>query len=206
MENSMARGQSRARLSGGYRFDTLHGMIGLRRGTVRLSSHQKGWATAFEKEKKRLEKILGSVAVRIEHIGSTSVPGLPAKPLIDIAVGMSSMKDGRRYVRLMERAGYFWRPKWGRLDQHILFAKGNEKRRTHYIHLFRHGGAIWKRDLAFRDYLRMHPAHARRYAELKRRLARLYPDDRPAYTKKKAAFIRETLDMAREAKPRSPLS
>jgi len=170
-------------------------MLGLKRKTVRLVPHDRRWARQFEEEKKKLEKILGTYVVAIEHIGSTSVPDLMAKPIIDIAVGVRTMKHGKRYVRLLEKARYFWRPNSGRLDQHILFAKGDEKKRTHYIHLFKYNGTIWKHDMAFRDYLRSHPSRARQYAKLKLALAKKYPNDRTAYTAGKSAFIENTLQM-----------
>ena len=175
-------------------------MLGLKRRTVKLSAHDKKWVSAFEREKINLGKIFQKEAVAIEHIGSTSIPDLLAKPLIDIAVGLGTMKEARKYIKILEQAGYFYRPNWGRPDQHLLFAKGNEKRRTHYIHVVKYKGKIWNRDIVFRDYLRKFPKRARGYEKLKTVLAKRYPDDRPTYTKLKTEFILETVLLAKARK------
>ncbi|HEY4483328.1 MAG TPA: GrpB family protein [Candidatus Paceibacterota bacterium] len=172
-------------------------IIGLKRRTVSLVSHNKSWAKLFEAEKKRLQKILGKDAHAIEHIGSTSVPGLAAKPVIDISVGLADFKRGRAIIKKMTKAGYAHRPNWGRPDQHILFAKGNDKSRTHYLHFIKFRGVTWKKDLLFRDYLRSHPVVARQYGELKNKLAKLYPNDRGLYTTAKTSFITKVLEQAR---------
>ena len=115
-------------------------MIGLQRTKVRLVPYTNRWHKAFGIEKGKLRKIFGGAAIDIQHEGSTSVIGLVAKPIIDIAVGIKTMKGARKYISILEKKGYFWRPNWGRVDQHILFAKGNEKKRTHYIHVIKYGG------------------------------------------------------------------
>src|SRR3989344_4219475 len=172
-------------------------IIGLKRRTVSLVPHNNKWFWLFEAEKKRLQKILGKDAIAIEHIGSTSVPGLAAKPVIDISVGLADFKRGRAIIKEMTKAGYAYRPNWGRLDQHILFAKGNDKSRTHYLHFIKFKGITWKKDILFRDYLRSHPATAKQYGKLKYKLAKFYPNDRGSYTKAKTAFITTVLKRAK---------
>jgi GrpB-like predicted nucleotidyltransferase (UPF0157 family) len=168
-------------------------VIGLKRRTVALKAHSRLWAKLFQQEKRRLTKVLCKTALDIQHIGSTAVPGLVAKPVIDIAVGLSSLKNGRELVKIMAKGGYVYRPNWGRFDRHILFAKGDEKSRTHYIHLVKYNGAIWKHELQFRDYLRSHPNCAKQYGEVKTKLANKYPNDRPFYTAQKGKFIADAL-------------
>jgi GrpB-like predicted nucleotidyltransferase (UPF0157 family) len=176
-----------------YAIYTMAAVIGLKRGTVALKAHSRLWAKLFEQEKKRLRRVLGKTALDIQDVGSTAVPGLVAKPIIDIAVGLNSLKNGRELAKIMEKGGYVYRPKWGRLDQHILFARGDEKSRTHYIHLVKYNGAIWKHELQFRNYLRSHSTCAKRYGELKTKLANKYPNDRRFYTVQKGEFIADTL-------------
>ncbi len=163
--------------------------IGLKRGIVSLSSHNKNWSSIFESEKNKILKVLGNKVIDIQHIGSTSISRILAKPVIDMAVGMKSLKNGKQIIKKMGDAGYFYRPKYGRTDQHILFAKGNEDKRTHYIHIMKYNGVIWKRDLKFRDYLRNNPKKAKEYENLKKKLAKKYPNNRPLYTEAKTNFI-----------------
>jgi GrpB-like predicted nucleotidyltransferase (UPF0157 family) len=170
--------------------------IGLKRGVVKLVPHNNSWKKLFEKERKNLKNILGKDAVEIEHIGSTAIPRISAKPVIDVLVGLSSMKNTNKYVKILEKFGYFYRPKFGHKRQHLTFAKGNESSRTHYIHLVKHRGVIWKRDLGFRNYLQTHPSRAKQYDELKKKLEKKFPNDRRNYTKSKSEFILETNSMA----------
>lgn len=172
-------------------------MLGLARKKVFIAKYDTTWPKAFEEEKKSLVKILGKDCIAIEHIGSTSVPGLSAKPLVDIAVGVPSIRDKKKYVQMLEKAGYVHRPGFKRPNQHFVFAKGNTKVRTHYIHVVKYGGAFWKKWLAFRDYLRAHPREAAKYAALKEILAKKHPDDRALYTKKKSEFVHRILARVR---------
>lgn len=100
-------------------------MIGLKRGTVKLMPHNKVWFSIFEKEKKHLKKKLGNLAIDIQHIGSTSIPGIPAKPIIDIAVGVRSLKDVKKFPKSLKSLGYKLRKK-GSTPHNILFVKGPE--------------------------------------------------------------------------------
>lgn len=162
--------------------------IGLKRGTVELLPYNKQWAIEFEKAKKQLLSALGNNAKAIEHIGSTSVPGLAAKPVIDISIGVQKMQDSEKYIPLLEDAGFKFIRHSG-MNKHLFFAKGPDNNRTHYIHLVRYNGAIWKRDIAFRNFLRAHKKVASNYAHLKKKLQKEYASNRSAYTAAKDAFI-----------------
>ena len=161
-------------------------MIGLKRGTVKLVPHHKQWANAFEQEKKKLLARLGNVIINIEHVGSTAIPGIYAKPIIDMSIGVRRLKDAEKFIKPLDALGYHFYKKF---QQQILFAKGPDKKRTHYLHAMRYNGAKWKSDLLFRDFLIKNPARAKAYNRLKQRLAKQYPNDREKYTAGKKSFI-----------------
>lgn len=163
--------------------------VGLKRGTVLLKPYNKSWNKFFTSEKNELQNILGNLVADIQHIGSTSIIGMKAKPIIDIAVGVKSMKQKDKYIRLLTKAGYIFRP-FGNTNTHLLFVKGKESKRTHHIHLMKYNGVIWKHDLFFRDYLTSHPLMAKKYIELKESLAKQFADDRLSYTDAKGDFIK----------------
>lgn len=177
-------------------------MIGLKRGAVQLSPHNKKWKLLFKKEKKILENQLGDRVIDIQHIGSTSISGIPAKPIIDMSLGLRALRDVQKVMKPLAIMGYELR-KAGSDSRQWFFVKGTEENRTHYLHIMRYNGTLWKDDLLFRDYLRAHPKEAKLYAELKKRLADKHADNRGLYTKGKRAFI---LDMLRTAKNDTELS
>ncbi len=172
-------------------------MIGLERGKVRLVPYEPEWARLFEEEARLLLSALGDRALRIEHVGSTAVEGMDAKPLIDLMVGVEDLGAARELAPALERIGYAWRTDRGSPD-HLLFVRGSESARTHYLKLSEPGSGYWTDTLLFRDYLRAHPEAAAEYAELKRELAGRYPEDRGAYTAGKERFIERILELARE--------
>src|SRR3989344_3904601 len=168
-------------------------MIGLKRGVVKLASHDKEWALEFEKERTRLQENLGDRVIDIQHIGSTAVPKLCAKPIIDISIGIRRLKDANKLTRIMNLLGYRFHKKSA---QEIFFAKGPDARRTHYVHVMRYKGAKWMTDMLFRDYLLTHVRHTIQYGHLKEKLAKKYPTDKESYTGGKNSFIKMTLQLA----------
>lgn len=170
--------------------------IGLKRGTVALREYQAGWVRLFEIESRRLKKLLGKIVSDIQHIGSTAVPGLVAKPIIDIDMAVKSLKDITHIQPIIEGIGYTYREN-GSDEKQVLFVKGPEVLRTHYLHITELGSSIWRNDLAFRDYLRTHPKAVKKYADLKEKLAKKYFLNRAKYTAGKKAFILKTLKTAR---------
>lgn len=169
-------------------------MIGLRQGTVKLITYDLSWPEEFAGELGRLRKIFGG-DIAIEHIGSTSIPGLTAKPIIDIQVGLPTLDDARRMVPQLIKLGYSYMPERDKPDE-VFMPKGPEELRTHYLHLVEMGGPRWNNTLMFRDYLRTHRDARDAYAHLKQELAWRYADNRPAYTDAKAAFITSILDLS----------
>jgi len=146
--------------------------------------------------------VSGSI-VRIEHIGSTAVPGLCAKPTIDILVEISCGTDCGFFVTSLEKIQYRFIPKPENPPPHMMLAKGYSNKgltgQPFHIHV-RYPG-IWD-ELIFRDYLIKYPDTARKYAELKRMLASVYPNDREKYTDSKSDFIISTTKKAREDRNR----
>lgn len=148
------------------------------------------WPARFEQEAAHLREGLGALALRIDHVGSTSVPGLPAKPTIDIQVSVAAMVPRSAYVDPLVALGYRWTvDPWD--DTHEFFSlEADDGRRAVHVHVCA-GGSTWeRRHLAFRDWLRAHPEDATAYGALKRRLAAAHPKDVHTYTAAKRAFIR----------------
>ncbi|WP_299323000.1 GrpB family protein [Parasphingopyxis sp.] len=157
------------------------------------------WSAQFEAEKCRIAETLADETVlAIEHVGSTAVPGLAAKPIIDIMIAVPSVEQARgRFPEALKPLDYvFWadNPDADRL----FFVKGMPpfgERRTHHVHVCEPGPLMTDR-LAFRDHLRAHPDEARRYADLKAELSRRHGDDREAYTRGKDDFVARILALA----------
>lgn len=166
---------------------------GLVHGTVQLAEWTPRWAELFAEEAARLRLALGDLAVTIEHYGSTSVPGLVAKPLLDILVGARDPNDAAPYIAALTPLGYDYAELAG-VPEHLVFGRGPA--RTHLVHVVRYGGAAWKRGLAFRDALRADATLRDSYAELKRELAQRHGDQRSRYTAEKSAFVERVLEGA----------
>ncbi len=167
-------------------------MLGLQRGIVRLAPHNTEWARLFAEEKARLKAALGDEALDIQHMGSTSVPGLAAKPILDVAVAVGDIPAIMRCVPLLEALGYIY---FGDRSEKgdYFFAKGGAQSRTHYVHMVEHLSPEWVTMLRFRDYLIANPAARQRYSDLKYRLYQRHAEDRKAYTDGKAALIQTLL-------------
>lgn len=168
----------------------LDAALGLARGVVRLEPPTPRWAALFAEEAGRIGAALAAYEVAVEHCGSTAVPGLVAKPILDILVGVPAPLDVPGLVRALAPLGYTHAPHAG-VPGHEVFGKGTP--RTHLLHVVPHGGPEWRRMLGFRDALRTDPAVAADYAALKRALAARFAADRPAYTAGKAEFILRVL-------------
>ena len=164
---------------------------------VEVVEHDPRWAAMFQRERERLSTALGALAVAIEHVGSTAVPGLAAKPVLDIMVGVEHTPLPEDALRALGTLGYQYRGDGGIPDKQYF----RTSPRTRHLHVVPFGGEDWVRTLAFRDYLRAHPAAVREYEQLKRELARLHRTNRGAYVDGKAPFIRELLRRATMAHP-----
>jgi NAD-dependent deacetylase len=160
-----------------------------RRGPVTVVDYDPAWSKLYEEERERIREALSDVVVDIEHMGSTAVPGLAAKPVIDISVGLSTLDLTDQHVQTMKQLGYDYLGELG-LPGRLYFRKGAATS-THHVHAVEWGGAHWSRHLAFRDYLRAHPEEAARYAEAKRKLAVEVDHDWYEYVERKNAFADE---------------
>jgi GrpB-like predicted nucleotidyltransferase (UPF0157 family) len=155
---------------------------------VRIVPYDPRWPARFEREATLLQEAIGPWIVdRIHHIGSTAVPGLDAKPVIDIMVGVVDLEGSRQCFEPLARNGYQHAP--FRAEEMHWFCKPRPGRRTHHLHLVPVDSAPYRDKLAFRDRLREDSRTAAAYAELKQELAGRFPRDREAYTDAKAAFI-----------------
>jgi putative glutamine amidotransferase len=154
-----------------------------------LAPSDPRWPAMFESEAQRIRGALGHLADRIDHVGSTSVPGLDAKPIVDIQLSLASMIPRDAYVEPLTHLGYRWVvDPW--TDDHEYFSRDENGNRAFQIHACRTGSEWERRHLAFRDWLRGHPADAAEYARLKHALAERHPRDIIAYIEGKSPFIR----------------
>ncbi len=156
---------------------------------VQVLEYDEDWIKSFELEAEKLKDIFSEELITIHHIGSTSVPGLQAKPIIDIMPVVRKIDRVDGYNPQMEMIGYECMGEFG-IPGRKYFRKGGDKR-THHIHMFEIGDTNVERHLAFRYYLRTHPEDASRYASLKADLARKFPNDIQSYMDGKDALIKE---------------
>jgi GrpB-like predicted nucleotidyltransferase (UPF0157 family) len=166
-----------------------------REAEIRIVSYDPAWPARFEEERHALAcAISGYVTGTIEHVGSTAVPGLAAKAVIDIMAGVEGLESSRPALSILEPLGYCYFPY--RPDIEHWFCKPSPQFRTHHLHLIPFNSREWIERIAFRDYLRDHSDVAAEYAVLKRRLAEQYQFDREAYSDAKGPFIRHVVDLA----------
>lgn len=169
--------------------------IGLHRAIVKVVPYRPKWAEYFLKERALLLKIMGEEVLDIRHIGSTSIVGMPAKPILDILVGLQTLAAVEPFVEDLNLIGYEDRGNGDDLGRRY-FVKGAEAERTHHLNFCELNGSFWKRHVHFRDYLEKHADAARAYAALKRALAERFPNDRKAYTAGKEEFVRSIVNLA----------
>ena len=155
---------------------------------VRFAAYDREWPVQADEELRRLEEALGAVAVRLEHVGSTAVPGLAGKPILDLQLSVAAIDQRARYVEPLERLGYMFVP-WPEWPDLHFFARPPERPRTHHLHVCEAGSQHELRHLAVRDFLRTHDDEAARYAALKREAVERHPGDRLAYMARKAPYM-----------------
>ncbi|MHB8246795.1 MAG: GrpB family protein [Acidimicrobiales bacterium] len=172
---------------------------------VEIVEYDPSWPSMFADEAARIAGALGDQLLGIEHIGSTAVEGLAAKPVIDIQVGVRSLGATPRLVEAMGRLGYAYVPELeAEMPNRRYFRKTAGGIRTHQVHLVERADTDWwDRHVAFRDWLRSHPEDAAAYAALKDELARAHRNDRHAYTDEKTGFIDTIVKRTRTAAPPS---
>lgn len=173
-------------------------MLGLKSGTVLLSPPDPAWHAAFYEESARILEVARDFIVAIEHVGSTAIPGLHAKPIVDIAAATPTFEGFFPAVPRIERLGYTFRGEFGIPRRHF-FTLGDPV--TVHVHVFEERGRDWPEQLLFRDALRASEKLRADYEALKVELAAKFAHDRPAYTAAKAEFIQRVLREAAAALP-----
>lgn len=171
-------------------------MKGLIRGTVSVEPHNVAWKEEAENCISLLAEILKKDMVDAQHVGSTAICGICAKPIIDIAVGVKNLRDVMKYNEELAENGIIYRHK--EHGEQLLYICGDMQNdiRTHHIHIVIWNSEEWNNYLNFRDYMNCHEEEARAYAQLKVQLAKQYPKDRGAYTAGKQEYIDRVIKKA----------
>ncbi len=167
-------------------------MIGLSQDVVKLVPYHAEWKDLYKEEEILLKGTLGSLILAIEHIGSTAVPGMQAKPIIDIAIGLTDLKLLAKIQPLISSLGYEEKIQHSTATRK-LFTKGPEHHRTHHIHFVLYQSEEWNNFIYFREALTNNNALKEAYIALKTDLAAIYADNRPKYTEAKDKFIQTAL-------------
>lgn len=167
--------------------------IGLARGVVRLVEHNTEWAGLYEAEAKRIRNCTGDLILDVQHVGSTSVPDMVAKPILDIAVAVDKKETIAGVVGRLTQVGYNDRGDQGKSGGYLLVKEVEPDVRIFHVHIVEILDPQWRSYLAFRDILRRDVSIRLAYEDLKNRLARQFPEDRVSYTAGKDAFITDVL-------------
>ena len=168
-------------------------LLGLKRGTVQLQPHDKQWKNVATQTIEKLKSVLGKDAIDIQHIGSTAIPAIKAKPIIDIVVGVTDFDKVMLHNEQLRQVGIFYRG--SDVEHKVLYVMGDMEAdiRTHHIHIVKWNGTEWKNYIHFRDYLNANENMALQYEKLKEEMERKYADDRVAYTNGKQNMINKIL-------------
>ena len=174
-------------------------------GPIVVLDYDPTWPALFERERARVKEAIGSFALSIDHIGSTAVPGLPSKPIIDLLVGVPSLEAAKKgCIGPIEALGYVYIAEYASwIPGELFFRKGPPGPWTHHVHMMEPSHPRREALLVFRDYLRAYPEAARAYANIKRKLAASSIDDIEAYRTGKNSFVEETTARAREWRART---
>ena len=167
--------------------------IGLKRGVVKIVRHRTEWAVLYRIEAEKLTNCIGDIAVDIQHVGSTAVPGLISKPIIDIAIAVNSREAISAVVKRLPDIGYIDKGDQGANGGYLLVKESEPDVRTFHIHVVAKNDVQWRNSINFRDCLRRDANTRKEYAQLKRTLAAKFPTDRESYTRGKEQFIRMVL-------------
>jgi len=158
--------------------------------SIEVVPYDPHWRVLFEREARELVEIFGEEVVAIHHVGSTAIPNISAKPIVDVLVEVRCIESIDDFHPEMIERGYLPKGEFG-IRGRRFFVKGDEEQRSHHIHVFETGNPEFERHLAFRDYLIAHPEEAEAYSRLKEELARKFPHDIEGYIAGKDTFIKE---------------
>lgn len=168
---------------------------------VVIVDYDPQWPALYAEEKRRILTVIGDAVIAIEHIGSTAVPGLGAKPIIDIMAAVRRLPDAEQCVEPLRTIGFEYVPEYNDvIPERRYFHKGPSGARTRHLHMVELTSDFWEKHLLFRDFLRTHPEEARRYCQLKKELATKLGSAREAYTEAKTSFIESAMAKARDSR------
>lgn len=160
------------------------------RRRVEVVPYRVEWPAQYQSEANALRDVFGDQLLSIHHFGSTAIPGISAKPIIDILVIVRDIDAVFPLVPTLEAMGYVFKGEYG-IPGRRFFYKGTEEVRSHHLHVYEINSPNILRHIAFRDYMRTHPSLASAYAKLKESLARQFPDDMERYIEGKNDFVKE---------------
>lgn len=169
---------------------------------IEVVPYNPNWLNRFRVEADKIAAVLRPEVIAIHHIGSTAVPNISAKPIIDILVEVRAIEKINDFNEKMIELGYQPKGEVG-IPGRRFFIKNEDSTRTHHVHIFQTGALEVEHHLNFRDYLVAHPEEAQAYSRLKEKLAREFPEDRESYIERKDGFIKEILQNAKAWRERS---
>jgi GrpB-like predicted nucleotidyltransferase (UPF0157 family) len=161
---------------------------------IKMIDYNSQWPEQFEQEKRLIFEKLGNTVIELFHIGSTAVPGLAAKPVIDMLLGVEKVPPSPDTIEALQTLEYNYLGEFGVPNRHFC-RKGMPM--THHLHIVTWGTQQWENRILFRDFLRTHPKAAQQYEQLKRQSAMRFPHDRAAYTNSKTDLITELMEQAK---------
>lgn len=167
-------------------------MLGLNKDVVKLVEHTNNWKKLFKVEKSLLNSLVGEHVVDIQHIGSTAIDGIAAKPLLDILVGVRSMGDAQKFDKHKLKEANIYHLARVQNEGKEVFAKFSNLEnltKTHVLHVVEYGGDWWQKHIFFRDYLNDHPEVAKQYEVLKKEMAEAFPTNERSYAEGKKDFV-----------------
>lgn len=174
------------------------GMAGLQKGEVYLVEPQENWGQSYASEKDNLQCVLEDLVVDIQHIGSTSIPGIKAKPLVDILIGLKKLEDFQKFdFQGLKKYGFYHLARVNIDGKEVIakFESLDPPIKTHVVHVVEYAGEWWHKHILFRDRLISHPELAKEYEALKVKLSKEYPNNENAYANAKLGFVEKVITM-----------
>jgi len=173
--------------------------MGLNKDKVELEEYTSKWHESYLEEEKKLKEVLKDILIEIEHVGSTSIPNLKSKPIVDIAIAVKDLGEVEKYAKDLEDAGYNFRYDNGVKGEYLV-RKGPEENRTHYIHIVELNSEKWLNFILFKRHLLNNPEVVKEYENLKVELSEKFSDDRKSYTAAKNEFIASIIEKEKVSK------
>jgi GrpB-like predicted nucleotidyltransferase (UPF0157 family) len=162
-----------------------------------IVDYDPDWPRLYEQERDLIVQAIGHIIADIEHIGSTAIPGLGAKPVIDLMVGLHRLDDAAACIPLLETIGHIYHPEFeDQVPDRRFFRKGPDWARTHHVHMVERSSKFWADRILFRDYMRTHEEDAMVYLIMKKGLAARFGSNRRGYSDAKASFVEAILAKA----------